>query len=93
MIAAGVARPNVRGAAEYRSDPTGNVLGRLERINSGVRSKPRGEDEAAGHVPRACEVADFAEDGCPKSRFPSKNLEARAWADGWHLNFNDALRK
>jgi hypothetical protein len=45
------------------------------------------------HVLRACEVADFAEDGRPKSRFLSKNSEATRCADGWHLNFNDALRK
>jgi hypothetical protein len=45
------------------------------------------------HVLRACEVADFAEDERPKSRFLSKNSEATRCADGWHLNFNDALRK
>ena len=45
------------------------------------------------HVLRACEVADFAEDGCPKSRFLCKNLDARRCADGWPLNFNDVLRK
>src|SRR5262249_32659879 len=40
------------------------------RINFDGRAKPRGEDEAAGHVLRACEVADFAEDGCPKIETP-----------------------
>jgi hypothetical protein len=45
------------------------------------------------HVLRACEVADFAEDGCQKSRFLSKNPDARRCADGCPLNFNDALRK
>src|SRR5262245_4959039 len=63
------------------------------RINCGAKSKPRGEDEPAGHVLRACEVADFAEHGYPKSRFLSKNPEARRCDDGRHLNFSDALRK
>ena len=62
------------------------------RINFDGRSKPRGEDEAAGHVLRACEVADFAEHGCPKSRLLCKNRKAETSANG-HLNFNDALRK
>jgi hypothetical protein len=44
-------------------------------------------------VLRACEVADFAEDGCPKSRLRCKNRKAATSANGWHLNFNAALRK
>src|SRR5262249_20634384 len=63
------------------------------RVNFGAKAEPRGEDEPAGHVLRACEVADFAEHGCPKSRFLSKNPEARRCADRWILNFSDALRK
>jgi hypothetical protein len=63
------------------------------RINSGAKSKPRGEDEAAGHVLRACEVADFAEEGRPKSGFLCKNPPARRCGKGRHLNFNDAFRK
>jgi hypothetical protein len=45
------------------------------------------------HVLRACEVADFAEDGCPKSGFFCKNRKARSCAKGRHLNFDDVLRK
>src|SRR5262249_16171103 len=39
-----------------------------ERINFHGRAKPPAEDEAAGHVWRACEVADFAEGAGPTSR-------------------------